>query len=244
MSSSTQKPSTPGSDSTEQVFLEGPHSRLREFWFVLRVVREFIHGFRQLHFVGPCITVFGSARFKEGHEYYELARQMGYRLGEMGFTTLTGGGPGIMEAANRGARESGGTSIGCNITLPHEQHANPYVDITIDFEHFFVRKVMLVKYSLGFVVMPGGFGTLDELFEAITLMQTKKIANFPVVLMGKEYYSNLMEMAQRMIEVGTISQADLDLFLVTDSIDEAADYLRKHVVKRFGLKQQLFIPRG
>jgi uncharacterized protein (TIGR00730 family) len=242
---SRDKSKTPvGVDTTETQFLEGPHSRLRELWFVFRVVREFIKGFRQLHFVGPCITVFGSARFREGHPHYELARAVGHRLGEMGFTTLTGGGPGIMEAANRGAREAGGTSIGCNIELPHEQHANPYVDVTVDFEHFFVRKVMLVKYSLGFVVMPGGFGTLDELFEAITLMQTRKITNFPVVLMGTEYYSKLMEMAQVMLEEGTISKEDLDHFLVTDSIDEAAEYLRKNVVKRFGLKQQLFIPRS
>jgi uncharacterized protein (TIGR00730 family) len=163
----------------------------------------------------------------------------------MGFTVMTGGGPGIMEAANRGAKDAGGTSIGLNINLPFEQHANPWLDVMINFEHFFVRKVMLVKYSLGFVVMPGGFGTLDELFEAITLMQTKKIFNFPVVLMGTEYYGGMMdEIKKTMVDNKTISPEDLDLFFVTDSIDEMEAFLRKSVVKRFGLKQQLFIPKS
>ena len=166
------------------------------------------------------------------------------RLAEMGFTVLTGGGPGIMEAANRGAKEAGGTSIGLNIELPFEQHANPWLDEMIEFEHFFVRKVMLVKYSMGFVVMPGGFGTMDELFEAITLMQTKKITNFPIVLMGTEYYGEMVkQLTDKMLEQGTISPSDLDLFCLTDSIDEMEAYLRSRVVKRFGLKQQLFIPK-
>jgi len=235
---STQRPS-----GTEREFLGGPHSRLREFWFVLRVMMAFIRGFQKLHFVGPCISVFGSARFKEDHPAYEEARKMGYALGEMGFTVMTGGGPGIMEAANRGAKEAGATSIGCNIRLPFEQHANPWLDVMIEFEHFFVRKVMLVKYSLGFVVMPGGIGTLDELFEAITLMQTKKITNFPVVVFDTTYYKDIMELFDVMIERGTISEFDRDLVLFTDSIDEATAHLRKHVVKRFGLKQQLFVPK-
>ncbi|MCX6140395.1 MAG: TIGR00730 family Rossman fold protein [Candidatus Kapabacteria bacterium] len=203
-----------GGATKEREFLDGPHSRLREFGFVIRVLREFIRGFRVLHFLGPCITVFGSARFPEGHEYYEKAREVGGRLAEMRFTVLTGGGPGIMEAANRGAKEAGGTSVGLNIELPFEQHANPWLDVMIEFEHFFVRKVMLVKYSMGFVVMPGGFGTMDELFEAVTLMQTKKITHFPVVLMGKSYYQ-----------------------------EEAEEFLRKRVVMRFGLRQSLFIPK-
>jgi len=230
-------------DQSEIEFLSGPHSRLREFGFVLRTAREFIRGFRKMHFVGPCITVFGSARFKEDHQYYKLARQMGAALGEMGFTVLTGGGPGIMEAANRGAKDVGATSIGCNIILPHEQHANPYLDLMIEFDYFFVRKFMLIKYSLGFVVMPGGFGTLDELFEAITLMQTGKIRNFPVVVMGSEFYEEIRAAARKFAGEGTISPEDLDRFLVTDSVEEATDYLKKNVVKRFGLKQQLFIPR-
>jgi len=230
-------------DLTEVEFLAGPHSRRRELGFVLRTAKEFIRGFRKLHFVGPCITVFGSARFKEDHKYYKLAQEMGAALGEMGFTVLTGGGPGIMEAANRGAKGVGATSIGCNIILPHEQHPNPYLDLMIEFDYFFVRKFMLIKYSLGFVVMPGGFGTLDELFEAVTLMQTGKIRNFPVVVMGSEFYEEIRAAARKFADEGTISPEDLDRFLVTDSVEEAADYLKKNVVKRFGLKQQLFIPR-
>jgi uncharacterized protein (TIGR00730 family) len=244
MSENDPKLDGPGTKGTEREFLSGPHSRLREFMFVVRVMKEFIRGFRVLHFVGPCITVFGSARFKEDHPHYDAARVVGARLADMGFTVMTGGGPGIMEAANRGAKEAGGTSIGLNVELPFEQHANPWLDVMVTFEHFFVRKVMLVKYSLGFVVMPGGFGTMDELFEAITLIQTKKIANFPIVLMGTQYYSELVDtIRNRMVQEGTISKDDLDLFLVTDSIDEMEEFLRARVVKRFGLKQQLFIPR-
>jgi uncharacterized protein (TIGR00730 family) len=236
---------TPGKSptGTEREFLEGPHSRFREFMFVLRVAQEFIKGFRKLHFVGPCITVFGSARFKEDHKYYQLAVEMGAALAEMGFTVMTGGGPGIMEAANRGAKQAGGQSVGCNIQLPHEQNPNPFLDVMIEFDYFFVRKFMLIKYSLGFVVMPGGFGTLDELFEAVTLMQTNKIKNFPVVLMGRDYYEGILSTAQSFLKEGTISPHDIDRFLVTDSVEEACDYLRTHVVKRFGLKQQLFIPQ-
>mgnify|MGYP000882226703 FL=1 len=187
--------------------------------------------------------MFGSARFAQDHPYYQLARDVGYRLGEMGFTVMTGGGPGIMEAANRGAKDADATSIGCNIELPHEQHANPYLDVSIDFEHFFVRKVMLVKYSLGFVIMPGGMGTLDELFETVTLIQTKKITSFPIVVMGRDYYKDIQELIDVMIERGTISEHDRKLLLFTDDVDEAMEHLRKNVVKRFGLRQQLFIPR-
>lgn len=245
MSQTVHETPPPSSSNSEREFLEGPHSRWRELGFVIRVLFEFIRGFRVLHFVGPCITVFGSARFTEEHPYYSVARSLGQRLAEMGFTVITGGGPGIMEAANRGAKEAGGTSIGLNIELPFEQDANPWLDVMVEFEHFFVRKVMLVKYSLGFVVMPGGFGTMDELFEALTLMQTKKIAHFPVVLMGKEFYQPMLDvMSTTMIRNGTISPEDLDHFLLTDSIDEAEEFLRRRVVKRFGLKQQLFIPRS
>ncbi|MCO6466591.1 MAG: TIGR00730 family Rossman fold protein [Bradyrhizobiaceae bacterium] len=231
------------SNGAEREFLSGPLSRFREFTFVARVAWEFIRGFQRLHFVGPCITVFGSARFKEDHKYYKLAQEMGAALADMGFTVLTGGGPGIMEAANRGAKEVGGISIGCNIQLPHEQNPNPYLDIMIEFDYFFVRKFMLIKYSLGFVVMPGGFGTLDELYEAITLMQTNKIRNFPVVVMGTEYYEEIMAAARKFIQEGTISPSDLDRFYYTDSVEDACAYLKKHVVKRFGLKQHLFIPQ-
>ena len=173
----------------EQLFLEGPHARGFELGRAFRIFRELIHGFRQLHFVGPCLTVFGSARFPAEHRYYALTRELGARVAEAGFTVMTGGGPGLMEAANRGAKEAGGASIGCNIVLPQEQKPNPYVDKFVEFHYFFVRKLMLVKYSYGFVAAPGGFGTLDELFEVATLIQTGKIKNFPVVLLGVEYWN-------------------------------------------------------
>ena len=203
----------------------------------MRILREFIRGFRVLHFVGPCVTVFGSARFKEDHSFYALARQVGARLTDIGFTVMTGGGPGIMEAANRGAREAGGRSIGCNIILPQEQQANPYLDQVLTFRYFFIRKVMLVKYSYAFIVMPGGVGTMDELFEALTLIQTKKILSFPVVLMGEEYWQPLVDLLKRMVEAGTISSSDLDLVMVTDSVDEAMAHVQKHAIEKFGLRK-------
>src|SRR5436305_1002558 len=162
-------PAAPSAHHSERVFLEGPQPRKWEFWTLLRITWEFIRGFRALHFVGPCVTVFGSARFKEDHPFYALAREAGAALSEAGFTVMTGGGPGIMEAANRGARDVGGPSIGCNIELPFEQKPNPYLDKMLIFDHFFVRKTMLIKYSYAFIVMPGGYGTFDEMFEALTL---------------------------------------------------------------------------
>jgi uncharacterized protein (TIGR00730 family) len=210
----------------ERRFLEGPRTRLDELARAWRIFMEFIRGFRALHFVGPCVTVFGSARFKEDHKYYALAREMGRRIAGLGFTVITGGGPGIMEAANRGARDAGGPSVGCNIQLPMEQEPNPYVDKFVEFRYFFVRKVMLVKYSYAFVVLPGGFGTLDELFEALTLIQTKKIENFPVVLMGVDYWTPMMTFfRERLITEGTISPEDMRLVLLTDSVDEATDHI-------------------
>ena len=202
---------------------------------VLRFSAEFVRGFRALHFVGPCVTVFGSARFAEDHPYYALAREVGGRLARMGFTVMTGGGPGIMEAANRGAKDAGGFSVGCNIALPEEQKLNPYVDRAVTFQHFFVRKVMLVKYSYAFVVMPGGFGTVDELFESLTLIQTKKIEDFPVVLMGREYWQPLLDMTQKMVAAGTVGKADLSLLLVTDSVHEAMKHIETRAVEKFGL---------
>ena len=219
----------------ERDFLEGPRSRWLEFVFVLNVLREFIRGFRKLHFVGPCVTVFGSARFKPGHQYYELARQVGKGLAQIGFTTMTGGGPGIMEAANRGAKEGGGKSVGCNIVLPHEQKPNPYLDVWVNIRYFFVRKVLLSKYSYGFVVMPGGFGTLDEFFEALTLIQTGKFLQFPIVVMCKDYHSNLLAHISRMEEADTISPEDEELLFFTDDPVEAVEWLRKKTEGQFGL---------
>ncbi|MFN3404577.1 MAG: TIGR00730 family Rossman fold protein [Cytophagaceae bacterium] len=221
----------------EQYFLEGPHSRKSELWFVFKICMEFIKGFRALHFVGPCITVFGSARFKYDHPAYKLAREVGAELCKLGFTVMTGGGPGIMEAANRGAKDVGGRSVGCNIVLPFEQSHNPYLDKWVNIKYFFVRKVLLSKYSYGFVVMPGGFGTLDEFFEALTLIQTNKVKKFPVVLMGKEYHQKLYEYICHMADEGTINPEDLELFLYTDSVEEAMEHINKHAIERFQLRK-------
>jgi uncharacterized protein (TIGR00730 family) len=213
-------------DPGEKRFLAGPRARLAELARAFRIFLEFIRGFRQLHFLPPCVTVFGSARFHADNRWYALARELGKALAHEGFTVMTGGGPGIMEAANRGAREAGGLSIGCNITLPHEQAPNPYLDRFVEFRYFFVRKVMLVKYSYAFVVLPGGFGTMDELFEAATLIQTKKIEDFPLVLMGVDYWRPLLAFLQSsMVEQGTIDRADLDRILVTDDVLTAVQHV-------------------
>ena len=225
----------------EKRFLDGPHSRWREFIFLTGVLKGFIAGFRKFHFIGPCVTVFGSARFAEDHHYYQLARQMGGEITRLGFTVITGGGPGIMEAANRGAREAGGRSVGCNIVLSHEQKPNPYLDLWVNIDYFFVRKVLLTKYSLAFVVMPGGYGTLDEFFEAITLIQTGKLFAFPVVLMGKDYHAELEQHVQKMIAEGTIGAQDAQLYLFTDSVEEAIQHIRKHTIERFGLRMERHI---
>jgi uncharacterized protein (TIGR00730 family) len=217
----------------EEQFLEGPRSRSFEFFFSLRVVWEFVKGFRALHFVGPCITVFGSARFKEDHEYYKMAYAVGKKLAEVGVTVMTGGGPGIMGAANRGAFENGGVSVGCNIELPFEQEANPYMHRWVNIKYFFVRKVLLIKYSFAFVVMPGGMGTMDEFFETLTLIQTGIIKDFPVVVMGKKYFEPLSEMLQKMLASGTISEKDLTLVLFTDDIEEANRYIQEYVIKNY-----------
>src|SRR5215217_8141868 len=209
-------------------FLEGPQSRWREFKYTVSVLFEFIKGFRALHFVGPCVTIFGSARFKEDHEYYKQARTLGAEIAQLGFTIMTGGGPGIMEAANKGAKDVGGRSVGCNIVLPHEQDPNRYLDKWVNIKFFFVRKTLLIKYSYAFVVMPGGFGTLDEYFEALTLIQCKKINEFPIVIFDKEFHKELIEHINLMKEKQTISPADTNLFLITDSIDEAIDYIQQN----------------
>jgi uncharacterized protein (TIGR00730 family) len=213
-------------------FLDGPKPRTNELAFAWKVFKEFINAFRVLHFVGPGITVFGSARFKEDNEYYIQAREIGKRIADLGFATFTGGGPGIMEAANRGAFENGGMSVGCNIKLPFEQKGNPYVHKSIDFEYFFTRKVVLVKYSKAFVIMPGGFGTLDELFETLTLIQTKTIKGFPVVLFGKNYFTPLVQYMYKMVDEKTISPEDLNLVLLTDSYDEAINHITSYVASK------------
>ena len=220
---------------TDRILLEGPHSRGRELWLVLRAVRDFIAGFRKLHFVGPCVTVFGSARYDESHPYYALGRDVGRAVAEAGFTTMTGGGPGLMEAVNRGAREAGGRSVGCNIELPKEQAPNPYLDRSVTCRYFFVRKVLLFKYSYAFVGLPGGLGTLDELFEALTLIQTGKIEHFPVVLIGTEYWCSLVGLLHHLAAEKTIDARDLDLLLVTDSVSAALEHIQRHTLGHFGL---------
>jgi uncharacterized protein (TIGR00730 family) len=217
-------------------FLEGPQPRGFELARAVRIFAELMRGFRALHFVGPCVTVFGSARFAEGHAYYGLAREVGAGLARAGFTVMTGGGPGLMEAANRGARDAGGRSIGCNIELPVEQRPNAYLDRWIVFRHFFVRKVMLVKYSYAFVAMPGGFGTLDELFEIATLVQTRKVHDFPIVLMGREYWRPLLEFLHgRLVAEGTVDEADVERIIVTDSPADAVAAVRDTGLTRFAL---------
>ena len=217
-------------------FLGGPERRLSEVARAFRIFLECLKGFRALHFVAPCVTVFGSARFKEDNRYYGMAREVGRLLARRGFAVMTGGGPGIMEAANRGAKEGGGFSVGCNIELPHEQSCNQYLDRWVDFRYFFVRKVMLVKYSYAFVLMPGGFGTMDEIFETATLIQTGKIERFPLVLMGTDYWGDLVDfMKARMVVAGTIAASDVDRFIITDSPEEAVDHIHRVAVDRFGL---------
>lgn len=200
---------------------------------------EFIKGFRALHFVGPCITIFGSARTDDRSEYYKKATAVGRAVAEMGFTVLTGGGPGIMEAANKGAYESGGKSVGCNIRLPHEQAPNPYMHKWVDFRYFFVRKVLLLKYSCAFIVLPGGWGTLDEFFETLTLIQTGIIHNFPIVLIGTDYYGDLMRYMAFMVSKGTIDAKDLDLIRFTDDVKEAAMHIEKFVSDNLIVKEKI-----
>lgn len=221
----------------ERLFLEGPQSRGFELRHMWRVFSEYLRALRALHFVGPCVTVFGSARFPDGHPAYESARAVGSSLSHLGFTVMTGGGPGVMEAANRGAKDAGGMSVGCNIILPNEQASNPYIDKLVTFRYFFVRKVMLVKYSYGFVALPGGFGTMDEVFETATLIQTGKIRDFPIVLLGTEFWNPFVDfLHNQLVASGTIEVGDADRLFVTDSPEEAARHIRDVSIERFGLK--------
>ncbi len=224
-------------ERADEIFLEGPRSRFAEFCTLLRVMRDFLRGYRALHFVGPCVTVFGSARIKPDDPHYELALKMGAAIARLGFTVMTGGGPGIMEAANRGAKEVGGRSVGCNIELPFEQTSNMYLDRCVRLHYFFVRKALLIKYSYAFVVMPGGVGTLDELFEALTLIQNGKIKNFPIVIMGTDYWTQLIAFIEQMAQRGKISSSDLNLIFATDSVEEAIAHIRTKAIERFGLRR-------
>lgn len=232
----TLEPSKPAQEK-ERLFLAGPRSRTAELRNILRIAWEFVRVFRVLHFIGPCVTVFGSARFSDGHEYYDLTRKVGASLANIGFTVMTGGGPGLMEAANRGAKDAGGRSVACAIMLPFEQDLNPYLDKFLSVRYFFVRKVALVKYSYAFVVVPGGFGTLDELFEALTLIQTGKISGFPIVVLGTEYWKNMEAQLKFMAKVKSIDLKDLDLLLITDSIEEAMTHIQIHSIEKYSLKK-------
>lgn len=215
-------------ENAEASFLAGRRHQGAELDSAVRIFLEMLRGFESLSFSGPCVTMFGSARFPEGHPHYDRARRLGSALARAGFAVMTGGGPGIMEAANRGAREAGGASFGCNIRLPREQRPNPYLDRFVEFEHFFVRKVMLVKYSCAFVVMPGGFGTLDEAFEVMTLIQTGKLRTFPVVAMGGTFWRELRSFfIDTMVPEGTIDLADLEMLSLTDDVDEAVAHIRR-----------------
>lgn len=226
-------------DQVEIKFLEGPQSRRFELARAFRIFFELIRGFRKLHFLGPSVTVFGSARFKEDSRYYQMARELGTELAKGGFTVITGGGPGIMEAANRGAKDIGGRSVGCNIILPMEQTPNPYVDMFVEFRYFFIRKLMLAKYSYAFVAMPGGFGTMDELFEILTLVQTKKIRNFPVVFMGTDYWAPLIHfLKEKMLVEKTIDARDVEQIIISDSPKEVAARIREQALKEFGLREK------
>jgi uncharacterized protein (TIGR00730 family) len=223
-------------DPQELRFLRGPRPRGAELVETARIVAEFVKGYRKLHFVGPCVTVFGSARFKEDHPYYKLARRLGSCLAEAGFTVMTGGGPGIMEAANRGAKDVGGRSVGVNILLPVEQKPNPYLDLWVEFRYFFVRKLMLEKYSYAFVAMPGGIGTLDEVFETAVLIQTGKMKDFPVVFMGKSFWSPLRDYMEKvLLAAGTIDVGDVERWIVSDSPEEAVAAIRDRATREFGL---------
>jgi len=225
------------SDLKEEIkFLDGPQSRIKDLWYVVKITFQFIKGFRTLHFVGPCITIFGSARFDENHAYYKAAHSIASKIAKLGFTIMTGGGPGIMEAANRGAKDVGGRSVGCNIELPFEQLPNPYVDKTVEIRYFFVRKTLLLKYSYGFIVMPGGYGTLDEFFEALTLMKTNKIKKFPVAIYSVNFHKELINYIDFMCNQGTISEEDKLLFLISDDEDKIVEHIKNNTITPFGLK--------
>jgi hypothetical protein len=238
-STSVEPPTLANSDAATSLadyhLLEGPHSRASELATLVRVFMDYLRGMRALHFVGPCVSVFGSARVAESSTHYQMAREMGAGVARLGFTVLTGGGPGIMEAANRGAHEVGGRSVGCNIRLPHEQAPNPYVQRSVTMYFFSVRKTLLIKYSYAFVVFPGGFGTADEFFEALTLIQTGKLKNFPIVVMDTGYWAELLSLLNKMLDARMISAPDLKLIYATNSVAEAVEYIRAKTIEPFEL---------
>ena len=202
--------------------------KLEESWRLFRIIGEFVEGVDRLHDLGPAVSIFGSARTKPGSPYYEKAREIAALMVEHGYNVITGGGGGIMEAANRGATEAGGKSVGLNINLPFEQKPNPYSNISVEFNYFFIRKVMFVKYASAYVIMPGGFGTMDELFEAVTLIQTQRVMPLPLILFGKDYWSGLIDWIKtRMIEEGTISEGDLDIIKITDDPEEVIAFVKE-----------------
>jgi hypothetical protein len=217
----------------EEAFLSGRRQKQADVESAVGIFLELLRGFESFNVPDPCVTVFGSARLLEGDPHYARARLLGARLADSGFAVMTGGGPGLMEAANRGAREAGGYSMGCNIALPYEQKPNAYLDSFVEFEHFFVRKVMLVKYSCAFVIMPGGFGTLDEAFEIAILIQSRKLSQFPVVMMGKEYWEPLRQFIRsRLVDMNLITEADLAIVKITDDVDEAVEWIKSGIKPR------------
>lgn len=230
-------------ENEEKYFLEGPRSRLLELRFLFKILVEFIRGFRVLHFVGPCVSVFGSARTKPDTPFYDAAYKMGAGIAGLGFTVMTGGGPGIMEAANKGAYEANGFSVGCNIVLPKEQQPNGFMQKYFSCQYFFVRKVLMFKYSYAFVIMPGGIGTMDEFFEALTLIQTRKILDFPVILMGKSYWEPLMPLFHKMLEARMIDTNDLKYMLFTDSEEEALAHIQKYAIEKYRSKRTILFKK-
>ena len=209
--------------------------KVKDSWQIFKIMAEFVEAFEKLGKIGPCVSIFGSARTKPDNQYYILAEEIAFKLTQKGYGVITGGGPGIMEAANKGANKGGGMSVGLNIELPHEQYSNPYIDVDklISFDYFFVRKVMFMKYAQGFIVLPGGFGTLDELFEALTLIQTRKVAAFPVILVGKNYWGGLIEWIKSSLleQEKNISEIDLEVLSMVDTADEAVMNIEKFYSK-------------
>ena len=220
-------------DRIQEVFKQKTWNEIRsnDSWAIFKIMSEFVNGYETMGRIGPCVSIFGSARTKTDDPQYLLAEKIAYKISKAGYGVITGGGPGIMEAGNKGAHLGGGTSVGLNIDLPFEQHFNPYIDKdkNLNFDYFFVRKVMFVKYSQGFVVMPGGFGTLDELFEAITLIQTKKIGKFPIILVGRDFWSGLMDWVKTVLieKYANVSPGDMDLIKIVDNEDEVLTVLDK-----------------